>query len=64
MTNLKLSNRLIIGNTTDDFTAAESKGTSLRGNTYDLVVDYLNLEFLKLMSVQGYLMKKYNVSSV
>ena len=49
---------MFIGNTTEDFTAAESKGTSLRGNIYDLVVDYLNLDLSKLMSVKGYFMKK------
>ena len=64
MTNLKLSNPLIIGNTTEAFTAAQSKSTSLRGNIYDLVVHYLNLDFSKLMSVQAYLMKKYNIPSV
>ena len=58
MTNLKLSNPLIIGNTTDDFTAAQYKNTSLRGNIYDVAVDYLNLDFSKLISIQGYLMKK------
>ena len=64
MTNLKLSNPLIIDNTIEDFTAAQSKSTSLRGNIYDLVVDYSNLDFSKLMSVQSYLMKKYNIPSV
>ena len=64
MTNLKLSNPLIIGNTTDDFTAAQYKNTSLRGNIYDVAVDFLNLDLSKLMSVQSYLIKKYNVSSV
>ena len=44
MTNLKLTNPLVIGNTTEDFTAAESKVTSLRGNIYDLAEDYLNLD--------------------
>ena len=53
ISNLKLTNPLVIGNTTEDFTAAESKDTSLRGNIYDLVVDYLNLVLSKLMSVQG-----------
>ena len=56
--NLNLTNPLVIGNTTEDFTAAETKDTSLRGNIYDLAVDYLNLDLSKLMSVQGYLMKK------
>ena len=51
MTYLKLSNPLIIGNTTEDFTAAQSKSTFLRGNIYDVVVDYLNLDFSKLMYV-------------
>ena len=64
MTNLKLSNPLIIGNTTDDFTAAQYKNTSLTGNIYDVAVDFLSLDFSKLMSVQSYLIKKYNVSSV
>ena len=54
MANLKSSNLLIIDNTTDDFTAAQYKNTSLRGNIYDVVVDYLNLGFSKLMSVQSY----------
>ena len=56
----KVTNPLV----TEDFTAAESKDTSLRGNIYDLVVDYLNLDLSKLMSVQGYVMKKYNIPSV
>ena len=64
MTNLKLTNPLVIGNTTEDFTAAESKVTSLRGNIYDLAADYLKLDLSKLMSVQVYLMKKYNIPSV
>ena len=64
MTNLKLNNPLNIGNTTDDFTASQYKNTSLRGNIYDVAVDYLNLDFSRLMSIQGYLMKKYNISSV
>ena len=64
MANLKLANPLIIGNTTEDFTAAQSKSTSLRGNIYDVAVDYINLDFSKLMSVQAYLMKKYNIQSV
>ena len=64
MTNLKLSNPLIIDNAIEDFTAAQSKSTSLRGNIYDLVVDYSNLDFSKLMTVQSYLMKKYNIPSV
>ena len=63
MTNLKLSNPLIMGNTTEDFTAAECEGTSLRGNIYDLIVDYSSLDLSKLMAVQSYLMKKYNISS-
>ena len=63
MNNLKLNNKLVIGNTTEDFTAAQSKSTSLRSNIYDLAVDYINLDFSKLMSAQGYLMKKYNISS-
>ena len=58
MTNLKLTNPLVIDNTTGDFTAVESKDTSLRGNIYDLAVDYLNLDLSKLISVQGYLIKK------
>ena len=58
MTNLKLDNPLIIGNTTEDFTATKAKNTSLRDNIYDVAVDYLNLNFSKLMSVQSYLMKK------
>ena len=58
MINLNLTNPLVIGNTTEDFTAAESKDTSLRGNIYDLAVDYLNLDLSKLVSAQGYLMKK------
>ena len=64
MTNLKLSNLLTIGNTTEDFTAGQSKSTSLRGNVYDVAVDYINLDFSELMSVQGYLMEKYNIQSV
>ena len=58
MNNLKLSNPLVIGKTTEDFTAAGSKRTSLSGNIYDLAVDYLNLDLSKLMSIQRYLMKK------
>ena len=64
MTNLKLNNPLIFGNTTEDFTSTEAKGTSLRGNIYDISEDYLNLDFSKLMSIQCYLMKKYNIQSV
>ena len=64
MTDLKLTNPLIIGNATEDFAAAQSKSTSLRGNIYDVAVDYINLDFPKLMSVQGYVMKKYNIQSV
>ena len=64
MTNLKLTNPLIIGNTTEDLTAAQSKSTSLRGNIYDVAVDYINLDFSNLMSVQSYLIKKYNIPSV
>ena len=64
MTNLKLTNPLVIGNTTEEFTEAESKDISLSSNIYDLAVNYLNLDLSKLMSVQGYLMKKYNISSV
>ena len=64
MTNLKLDKPLIIGNTTEDFTATEYKGTSLRGNFYDVAVHYLNLDLSKLMSIEGYLMKKYNIQSV
>ena len=64
MTNLKLTNPLFIGNTTEDFTAPKSKDTSLRGNVYDLAVDYLNLDLSKLMTVEGYLMKKCNIPSV
>ena len=63
MTNLKLTNPLVIGHITEDFTSAEAKVTSLRDNIYDLVLDYSNLDFSKLVSVQGYLMKKYNISS-
>ena len=64
MTSLELTNPLIISNTTEDFTAAQSKSTSLRGNIYDVAVDYINLDFSKLMSVQAYLIKKYNIPSV
>ena len=49
MTNLRLTNPLIIGNTTEDFTAAQSKSTTLRGNIHDVAVDYINLDFPKLM---------------
>ena len=64
MTNLKLNNPLIIGNTTEFFTGTEYKGTSLRGNIYGVAVDYSDLDFSRLMSIQGYLMKKYNIQSV
>ena len=64
MTNLELNDPLIIGNTTVDFTAAQYKNTSFRGTIYDVAVDYLNSDFSKLMSIQVYLMKKYNISSV
>ena len=64
MTNLKLTNHLIIGNTTEDLTAAQSKSTSLRGKIYDVALEYINLDFSKLMSVQSYLIKKYNIPSV
>ena len=64
MTNLKLTNPLVTGNTTEDFRTTESKSTSLRGNIYNVSVDYLNLNFSKLMSVQSYLTKKYNIQSV
>ena len=63
MNNLKLTNHLIIGNTTEDLTAVQSKSTSLRGNIYDVALDYINLDFSKLMSVQSYLIKKYNIPS-
>ena len=61
MTNLKLNNPLIFGKTTDNFTSTEAKGTSLRGNIYYMSVHYLNLDFSRLMSIQGYLMKKYYI---
>ena len=55
---LNLKPRIIFGNTTDDFTSAEAKLTSLRGNIYDISVDYLNLDFSRLMSMQGYIIYK------
>ena len=64
MSELKLNNPLVVGNVTADFTSTASKSTSLKGNIYDFVVDYLNLDPSKLMSVQGYLMTRYNIQSV
>ena len=64
MTNLKLVNPLIIGNATEDFIAAQSKSTCLRDNIYDVAADYINLDVSRLMSVQAYLMKKYDIQSV
>ena len=64
MSGLNLNKPLVVGNATADFTSTGSKSTSLRGNIYDVDVDYLNLDLSKLMSVQGDLMKKYNIQSV
>ena len=64
MSNLKLTNRLVVGNTSEYFTATEANKTSLRGNIYDFSVDYLNLDLSKIMEIQGYLIRKYSISLV
>ena len=58
-----VTEKLCIGNLSDQWTTSESEKTGVYGKIYDFVVDYEQVSVVKtIYDMRRYLMTKYNIS--